>query len=272
MNTLTLHRRFEPFASLGARHRTWVVTAAGMTALCIACALLASIDPRLFNGVSVWTKPAKFAASLAIYFATLAWFAPLLGNGYFERRRGRVLTWLPVGFALFEIGYITWQAGLGEASHFNFSSAFHGAMFGLMGLGAVILVLACLWFGAAVLRNPANRADPYRLAVGLGLILTCLLGGATGQAIVNNGSHWIGGASTDAGGLMIVNWVRDGGDLRVAHFFGMHAMQALPLAALPLAGRDHGLARATVVALACAWAAFTIVTLIQAVRGLPFAG
>ena len=30
------------------------------------------------------------------------------------------------------------------------------------------------------------------------------------------------------------DWARDGGDLRVAHFFGMHAMHAFPLFALLL--------------------------------------
>ena len=51
----------------------------------------------------------------------------------------------------------------------------------------------------------------------------------TGALISTYGGHWVGGTATDAGGLPIVGWVRDGGDLRVAHFFALHAIQLIPL-------------------------------------------
>ncbi|MGH8432619.1 MAG: hypothetical protein ACREUF_19695, partial [Solimonas sp.] len=36
------------------------------------------IDSRLFNGVSVWEKPAKFFLSLGLHMATLSWGLALL--------------------------------------------------------------------------------------------------------------------------------------------------------------------------------------------------
>ena len=56
------------------------------------------------------------------------------------------------------------------------------------------------------------------LFIGLGPTAFSVDGGATylgGQT-----SHWVGGVETDANGIWFFNWVTDGGDLRVAHFFG----------------------------------------------------
>ena len=40
---------------------TWFYSALGLSVLAIICLLAGSIDDRLYNGVSVWSKPFKFA-------------------------------------------------------------------------------------------------------------------------------------------------------------------------------------------------------------------
>ena len=39
---------------------TWFYSALGLSVLAIICLLAGSIDDRLYNGVSVWSKPFKF--------------------------------------------------------------------------------------------------------------------------------------------------------------------------------------------------------------------
>jgi hypothetical protein len=262
--------RITSFTSLAARHTVWWRTALVMAALLAVSAVAASFDERLLNGVSVWAKPIKFALSLAVYFGTLVCFAPLMPHGYFATTKGRWMTWVPVICALLEMLYILFQASRGEASHFNTSTPFHAAMYSLMGAGAVALVFICLWMGVVVLRQHGLR-NPYAYAVGLGLVLTFTLGGGFGGYLGGHMGHWVGGTASDANGLWLLRWSRDGGDLRVAHFFGMHAMQVLPLVAAALPGKlSRPAAIAIISGVAAAYALATTATFVQAVLGQPF--
>lgn len=269
--TIYLSLRTTP--SLKHRHQLWYQTAAAMAVVFVACSGMAIVDDRTLLGVSVWSKPAKFSISIAIFFATLAWFAPLLPTNYFSSARGRLLTWTPVICAVFEMAYILVQAARGEMSHFNTSTPFNATMYSLMGGGAVLLVLACLMMGVEILRTH-GFGNPFVLAVALGLIGTAVLGGGFGIYLGNSASgHWVGGSATDANGLVGFNWSRDGGDLRVAHFFGMHAMQALPLAAALLPEKLSRLnATVLVVGFFCLYAVFSTWTFTQAFQGQSFLG
>jgi hypothetical protein len=83
------------------------------------------------------------------------------------------------------------------------------------------------------------------------------------------GAHSVGVA--DGGpGLPLVGWSTTGGDLRVGHFVGLHALQALPLLALLLGTRLDQLTRIRLLAVAgSAYGILTVLLTWQALRGQP---
>ena len=102
-----------------------------------------------------------------------------------------------------------------------------------------------------------------------------MLGGGYGSYLGGAEAHWVGGEATDAGGLPLVNWSRTGGDLRVAHFFGIHAMQIIPLlgAVLLWAQQSKKVSAANskliLTTFSIAFAAFCTSTFVQAINGSP---
>lgn len=72
------------------------------------------------------------------------------------------------------------------------------------------------------------------------------------------------GAPDGGPGLPIINWSTRYGDLRVAHFFGMHALQLLPLFGYYVARRPR-----QVIIVAVLYAASITFLLVLALTGKP---
>jgi peptidoglycan/LPS O-acetylase OafA/YrhL len=82
------------------------------------------------------------------------------------------------------------------------------------------------------------------------------------------GAHSVG--VPDGGpGLPVTRWSTEGGDLRVPHFIGLHALQVLPFAALVLERRRRRASARPIVALGVGWIGLTLVALAQALRAQP---
>ncbi|GLK80426.1 hypothetical protein [Methylopila turkensis] len=245
------------------------LTTAGLFCLAAAAVALSLplVDGRVLDGVSVWSKPAKFFLSSGAFLLTMAWAFGFVPE---PRRRTRRLVWsvrATYGLFAFELGYITFQAARGEPSHFNVDGPAHAALYGAMGVAATMILLAALPLALEIARRPRPGADPaMAFAAALGLGLTVVLGVATGFAIGANLGHAVG---VKASGLPLLGWSRTSGDLRAAHFFGMHAAQALPLLAAALAAA--GVRRKRWIALGgAAITGATIAVLAQALAGRPF--
>jgi hypothetical protein len=228
------------------------------------------IDSRLFNGVSVWEKPAKFFLSLSLQMATLAWGLSLLPASDRHAPPIRAASIVFIAVASFEVLYITVQAAQGEASHFNYASIFTWTMYVLMGLGAVVLSAVTGFIGYRILRHAPKSSVAF--GAGLGFILGGVLAVASGGSLSLHGSHWVGGDQTDAMGLSFFHWSTTGGDLRVAHFFGLHVMQALPLLGYLCRDLPVTPARNVVWGGAIAWVGLTVLAFIQAQLGRAFIG
>jgi hypothetical protein len=205
--------------------------AAGLFLLLVMIPALAamSLETRTLNGINVWIKPLKFEFSVAVHFVTVALFVTVLPPKQRARKLIARLCQAMATVGLLEILYICLQASKGEASHFNLSTPWTFLFYSSMGLGAAIMLTISGWVGVLVLRYGATE-KPLVFAIGLSLVAGSLLGGLAGAFISVHNSHWVGGGATDAGGLPVFGWSRTGGDLRVAHFFGMHIMQAVPIA------------------------------------------
>jgi hypothetical protein len=192
--------------------------------LLLVLVVIAPFDGRTVTGINPWIKPMKFAASIAIYLLTLCWI--LYELPLREKTRGRV-NWAIVGTLVVEIVLITMQAACGVSSHFNQSTVFDAVVFAVMGAAITFNILVAAYVALKFWTTKTRTPAPYLWGIRLGLTIF-VLASLEGFAMVSLLAHSVGVADGGAG-LPFVNWSTKGGDLRVAHFFGMHALQVLPL-------------------------------------------
>lgn len=199
------------------------------------------IDPALVDGAPAWLKPLKFGISTSIFSFTVAW---MIGQLQKTQRFASVLGTVMAVALVLEIGLIDLQAARHTASHFNQATAFDRGVFAVMGMViGVVFLSTLLLFVASCVERFADRSLAWTLrlslaiaisSMGVGVLMTLPTPGqlATFHATGNSsrtGAHTVG--APDGGAVMpVTGWSADHGDLRIAHFIGLHAMQALVLA------------------------------------------
>jgi hypothetical protein len=258
-------------SAIHAPSRAVLAVGAGVSAVAFLIAIVGLIvDPTVITGSPAWMKPAKFAFSITVYLVTLRWILSFVPG------HRRLLTVIATGIVLgliAEIALIDLQVLRGTTSHFNESSDFDEVVFDAMGGIVSIVLIATIAAGVLALR--ARGLDP-GLAAGLRWgIGVCVLGMLAAITMIANrgwndsGGHTVG-APDGGAGMGITGWSLMHGDLRIGHFVGLHALQALPLLAWMLA-RFTGLDGPTRARLShVAGATYTAVVLLlvwQAMRG-----
>jgi hypothetical protein len=252
-------------AELFRRHSLFAGAALCMLILMCPTLFAMAMDERTFLGIDVWMKPFKFELALAIYLATLAWFAGWLPERVAASRWHRLFAAAVVIAITAEMTWIIGAAAFGIASHFNDGSPFMIVLYPLMGLLAVFLTSASLVYGFVIWRDRDSRLDPaFRLSVWIGLMATFFLSVAVAGYMSGTGAHFVGGNHSDAEGFPLMGWARDGGDLRVAHFFATHAMHFIPAFGV--------IASHTLQARTAGWAVVGFTGLFVALVGYAFAG
>ncbi|MEU1807777.1 hypothetical protein [Micromonospora aurantiaca (nom. illeg.)] len=259
-------------------HRPLMLLVSAMAVLTVVAAVGVVADPRVLTGAPIWLKPLKFAISFVLYGVTLAWMLSLLPRR--SRAAERAATVI-VAMSVLEMVVIVGQVLRGTTSHFNGTTTLNAVLFDVMGV-AITVLFAAQFVLAVVLarRSLPDRAGGYAVRLGLAVSLLGMLVAfpmvaqrPAGAAAGISGAHSVG--VPDGGpGLPLLGWSTTGGDLRVGHFVGMHALQALPLLAILLdrflGGRLDELTRAWLVLVGgAAYAGLTLLVTGQALRGQP---
>lgn len=240
-------------------------------------------DPRVITGAPAWLKPTKFGVSFTLYSLTLVW---ILGFIQGPHRLVNLIGWtVLVTFALEWVAILT-QVVRGTTSHFNVATPLDTALWSLMGVAIVVLwgtnfVIA----GLLLLQRFGNPAFAWALrlglvltviGMGLGFLMTSptaqqLASWQAGAAVTVVGAHTVG--VPDGGpGLPVVGWSTQGGDLRIPHFVGMHALQVVPFLGW-LISRRRGLTARSQLALVAVLSGFYLglmaLLTLQALRAQP---
>jgi hypothetical protein len=267
--------------------RTWHRPLVWLAGLMAATFLLSVggllFDDRTLLGEPIWLKPFKFSVSIGIYAVTLAWLVSLLTRG---RRTAWWMGTVTSASLAVEMVVIVMQVLRGRSSHFNVATTFDSIAFQVMAISIVVLWVANAVIGVFVLLSRSvDRPLAWALRFGLlialaGMAVAFLMPQPTpeqlqllkqGVQVDYLGGHAVG--VPDGGpGMPITHWSTTGGDLRIPHFIGLHALQALPLLVLFLrrfTSRDTVTQTRLVLVAGFAYAGLLALTLWQALRGQP---
>jgi hypothetical protein len=254
-------------------NRALLILTAGSVLLTIVAAVGIFTDPRILTGVPIWLKPFKFAVSFVVYGWTLAWMLAILPR---RSRPAETAGIVILGVAIVELTIIVFQVIRGRTSHYNVATPLDAILWSAMGTSIMVLFLAHVVIAVAALRQRIpDRAAAWAIRLGL---LISLLGMALGFLMTSQGgtpdaigAHAVG--VPDGGpGMPLTGWSTTGGDLRIGHFIGLHALQALPLLAYLIGrgGRLGTVARTRLVLIG--GGAYTVLVLLltwQALRAQP---
>lgn len=241
-------------------------------AVSLACfavlAIVSLFDSTEILGINPWIKPMKFFISIAIFVWTVTVYLNFLKDYV---KSARVISWGIIFVFLVEMIIVVMQAARGTTSHFNIKTPLDAMLFAIMGLAIFLNTILAAYLLYLYFKAEIDLPKTIIWGMRLGLILFLASSFEGGYMSAQIG-HSVGVADGGAG-LPLVNWSTTGGDLRVAHFIGMHAFQAVPFFAYTLEKYKVKSSLAWTYVFAAVYFAIFTSLFIQALLGKPlFAG
>ncbi|MFE7129704.1 hypothetical protein ACFVIM_02480 [Streptomyces sp. NPDC057638] len=226
------------------------------------------VDPREITGQPAWAKPARFGFSFAVYTLTLLWLLTFVqGRGFLVR----VISWVTAVTAVVEVLWVTGSAAGGTTSHFNFTTpGYSGLLITMLVVISLLGLMALATIGLLLLQRvePPQLAWALRLGLAVGVVgmaVGALMVTPTaaqeaaadlGRGMPHIGAHSVG-EPDGRPGMLLTNFSTTAGDLRVAHFVGVHSLQVIVLLGLLLTlgprtlGPRHRTALVVIAAVTC---------------------
>src|SRR5712671_2274653 len=190
----------------------------GALAMFVPAAGTAAVNP--------WIKPIKFSMSFSTFASTISLLLMALQIPKWLLTLVRRAIATSVALEILSLATQAWRS----AYHLSGQSLFDTSLAQLTNSMVIVNTGIVCWMLAlfCVNRVQTDRIDWPMVSAIRYSIMIFLAGNAIGGYMLARGSHTVGVA--DGGpGLPFVNWSVIGGDLRIAHFIAIHAIQIVPL-------------------------------------------
>ncbi|HZE22502.1 MAG TPA: hypothetical protein VE054_00800, partial [Blattabacteriaceae bacterium] len=233
-------------------------------------AALAMFLPAGAAAVNPWIKPIKFSMSFSTFASTISLLLLALRIPKWQLTLVRRAIAASVAMEILSLAAQAWRS----AYHLAGQSLLDTSLAQVTNSMVMVNTAIVCWMLALFCANrvQTDRIDWPMVSAIRYSIMIFLAGNAIGGYMLARGSHTVGAADSGAG-LPFVNWSVIGGDLRIAHFIAIHAIQIVPLFAYILAQMSpvlpvkHRRIAAGALALAVSFAVGA--TFVQAALGHP---
>jgi hypothetical protein len=198
----------------------------GLMAVIPVFAVFALFSPAVAQGVNPWIKPIKFSLSFSTFASTISLFLLALRIPEWQLKLARRAIAISVVLEIASLGAQAWRSAFAAGSHTLVDSVLTQMTNSMVMINtAMVTAMLALYCANRVHVRMVDR--PMMAAIRYSIIIF-LLGNAVGGYMLARGSHTVG-AADNVPGLPFVNWSTSGGDLRIAHFIAIHAIQIVPL-------------------------------------------